>query len=623
MERNLAAQQAILDDRLLRLETNRLFTVWKALTANSQGILRGAKSALARSPLRGLVRKPSLAQDKAFRTEYVNWLTAEQAHMPSPEQALLIAETWNSQPAISVVLSIRHGRGLTETLQSIQKQVYRNWELCLAFDENSKAQVLPLLNDFEARAMCVRYITTSGLDEPATLNAAAGLAQGEFLSFLDETGVLSPFALYSLAEAVHSATPDLLYTDEDTLDTDGRHSRPIFKPDWSPDLLTSCMYMGGFLTVRREAFQQCGGLRAEYDGAHLYDLVLRLTDEPIRVYHVPRILYHDDVVRRDVADPARASSESRAMARAIQDAIARRESVPSECIPGAGHATFFVRRNIPRGETTAVICSKSPDLLGKCLASLRETTDQAVKHTIVIAHEESGPNPHLRRVIQEAGATAIPFAGAFNFSAMNNLAADLADTSNLLFLNDDVKATSPGWADMLVEQLARQEVGIAGAVLWYPSRTLQHAGVVVGIGGVVGHAGRHAPSTELWPWLLMTRNVSAVTGACLAIRKDLFQQLGGFDTAFPNNYNDIDLCFRVRARGLAVVCVPVPGLFHRECRSRRGIVWFEERYGFYKRWGDLLSQPDPYYSPSLAPVEELALNSNHDRLHSAFLAPPA
>ena len=162
-----------------------------------------------------------------------------------------------------------------------------------------------------------------------------------------------------------------------------------------------------------------------------------------------------------------------------------------------------------------------------------ETTDQAVKHMIVIAHEESGPNLHLRRVIQEAGATAIPFAGAFNFSAMNNLGADLADTPNLLFLNDDLKATSPGWADMMVEQLAREEVGIAGAVLWYPSRILQHAGVVVGIGGIVGHAGRHASSTALWPWLLVTRNVSAVTGACSRSGRTCFSNSVASMSRFP------------------------------------------------------------------------------------------
>jgi O-antigen biosynthesis protein len=166
--------------------------------------------------------------------------------------------------------------------------------------------------------------------------------------------------------------------------------------------------------------------------------------------------------------------------------------------------------------------------------------------------------------------------------------------------------------EMLNEQVSREDVGVAGGVLWYPSRVLQHAGIVAGISDGVGHVGRYAQSSELWPWLLTTRNVSAVTGACLAIRSELFRELGGFDIGFPNNYNDVDLCFRVRARGLAIVCVPVPGLIHRECQTRRGIVRFAERYRFYQRWADALSHPDGYYSPSLAPTEEIALNLKPD-----------
>jgi GT2 family glycosyltransferase len=202
---------------------------------------------------------------------------------------------------------------------------------------------------------------------------------------------------------------------------------------------------------------------------------------------------------------------------------------------------------------------------------------------------------------------------------MNNLGARNAEAPNMLFLNDDVRATSSGWAELLAEQASREEVGVAGAVLWYPAGVLQHAGIVTGIGDGVGHAGRYQRASQMWPWLLAMREVSAVTGACLAIRRELFDQLGGFDEGFPNNYNDVDLCFRARSRGYRVICVPVTGLVHEECQTRPGIVRFEERYRFYERWGQLLRNPDPYYSPALAPTEKIAVNANDDRWYRPLL----
>ncbi|HMC60667.1 MAG TPA: glycosyltransferase [Candidatus Solibacter sp.] len=539
-ERNLAIQQALLDDRLLRVEHNRAFTAFNRMVTAGVTLFQRAQSSL---PAR-------LRQEKRDPAPYATWVAHELAGLPSVEQARAASNTWTQRPRISVIMTVRNGETVPEGLESLRKQAYENWELC----------------------------------------AAVNQATGEYVSFMQETGTLSPLALYYVAEAARQGAFDVLYSDEDSLDTERRRVLPIFKPDWSPDLLTSCMYMGHLLTIRRERLTQSGGLSNEYAGAHLRDLVLRLADEPLRVCHIPRVLYHG-------------------------------LSPTSAPPPGPGAGTFAVRRKGPTGEMTAIVCSKSPDLLETCLASLRATADRVVRQIVVVAHEESGPNPSLRSVIQRAGAAAVTFRGAFNFAAMNNLGAGIAEAPNLLFLNDDVCATEPEWAELLAEQVSREEVGVAGAVLWYPSGVLQHAGIVAGVGDGVGHAGRYMHSSELWPWLLATRNVSAVTGACLAIRKDLFGRLGGFDTLFPNNYNDVDLCFRVRSQGYRVVCVAVPGLIHAECQSRPGIVRFEERYRFYERWADLLRSPDPYYSPALAPTEKISLNLSGDGWYRSLLAP--
>jgi len=199
----------------------------------------------------------------------------------------------------------------------------------------------------------------------------------------------------------------------------------------------------------------------------------------------------------------------------------------------------------------------------------------------------------------------LPYAGAFNFALMNNAASREAAAPNLLFLNDDLYATGGGWCGAIVAELDRPEVGIAGAVLRYPSGAIQHAGVVLGLGDAVGHAGRFQYASDLWPWLTITREVSAVTGACLAIRADTFKRLGGFDEAFPDNYNDVDLCLRAGREGLSVVCVSTAQLVHEGCATRAGVTHLRERNLFYERWAQKLAHPDPFYSPSLSLTEQI------------------
>jgi GT2 family glycosyltransferase len=592
MERNLAAQQALLDERLLRVEHNRVFALWNALARRLQNARGGLDRLLGRAS--------APPGDKALPGDYAKWIAHQEAALPPLEEAHAAAGAWPRRPRISLLLPVRRARGLAETLQSIENQVYRNWQLCVVVEKSCSPDVLPLLSGLET-------VVVEDFDFASALNAAAERAEGEYIAFLPEAVTLAPFALYFAARELQTGPVDLLYSDEDLLDRSGRRLRPIFKPGWSPDLLTSCMYLGPLLTVRREAFHQCGGLRRDYAGAELHDLALRLTDTPAQVRHIPKVLFHSPLDLR-LDHTGSPCSATRAAARAIEDAVHRREGAAAECLPAPGGAGFLVRRQRPAGPAVVVICSRSPVLLRRCLSSLRATSARAVSQIIVVAHEESGPSAALRDVIREAGATAAPFGGPFHFAAMNNLGASLAQTPNLLFLNDDVEAGSSGWVELLNEQVSREEVGVAGAVLWYPSRVLQHAGVVTGLADGVGHAGRHAANSLLWPWLLAARNVSAVTGACLAIRTALFRRLGGFDIAFPNNYNDVDLCFRVREQGLSVVCVPAPGLIHRECQTRPGIVRFAERYQFYRRWAHVLAAPDPYYSPALAPTEEIALN---------------
>lgn len=551
IERRLAMQQALLDDRLLRMETNRLFTLWNR-------IVRVAETALR--PLTSRYR----SDDRTADRDYDVWISHEQSASSSSATAC----NTRSGPRISAVLAASNPALLRTTVDSLCGQVHNDWELCVALREDQSCRAA-----FEHLGNQIRCCTVRDSTPCAALNAAADLATGEFVCFLVEGDSLSRFALYCVAATLALREYDLIYTDEDRLDASGRRTTPLFKPDWSPDLLAQCMYMGNLLVLKRTAFSQLNGFRHQNDGAHLHDLALRLAAKGARIGHVPKVLYH-----------------ARPGAPRVSPGVQSRDT-------GAGVVAL-----------TAIICSRSPRLLRSCLEALRKTASGIIRSMIVVMHEEHGPDEALRRAASEAGAEVVSYTGVFNFSEMNNTAARLARTPGIVFLNDDVVATAPGWAEMLVSQIAVERIGVAGALLRYRSGEIQHAGIVTGIGDGAGHVGRHARSSSLWPWLDKTRNVSAVTGACLAIRTELFHSLGGFDTEFPNNFNDVDLCLRARHQGYDVVCVAASGLIHLECQTRRGIVHFAERYRFYKRWGDVLEQPDPYYSESLAPTEKIALN---------------
>jgi GT2 family glycosyltransferase len=241
--------------------------------------------------------------------------------------------------------------------------------------------------------------------------------------------------------------------------------------------------------------------------------------------------------------------------------------------------------------------------LERCLRTLAATTAYPHRELIVI-HHLGGDDAALEDVISRFGAIRVPYAGPFNFSRMNNLGVQAANGEVLVFLNDDTELLDPTWLERLVGQVERPAVGIAGAQLLYPSGTLQHAGLAIGISDGCGHIGRGTYGSRFWPWLQLTRDLSAVTGACLAIRAQLFRDLAGFSGEFPSNYNDTDLCLRVRAAGYRVIYEAGAKLRHYECQTRRGIVTLEERDRWHRRWGELIEAGDPFYSPHLTRERE-------------------
>jgi GT2 family glycosyltransferase len=401
--------------------------------------------------------------------------------------------------------------------------------------------------------------SVAGYGNCEVLTADPQQATGEYIIFLGGHEAIYPGALQHFAAA---APADLIYSDEELLDSSGAPLRPLFKPDWSPQLLQSANYLGVFTAIKRTLLQGHPDLLS----------AARALRNP-SVAHIPAVLYGS------------------------------RSTLP------APNATPVPR--VLGAKVSIIICTRTAHLLETCLAGIRARTSYPDFELLVVQHLGSSTVPEeaaVAQVIAEHGAKRIPYAAPFNFSAMNNLAAAQATGPLLLFLNDDVSPLSPDWLTRLTAWLGRPEVGAAGAKLTFPDGTLQHSGIAAYMIDGAWHPGRNMPRNmpdqSNWPWTQYTREVSAVTGACLTIRAADFNRLGGFDPAFPVNFNDVDLCFRLRRDGLTIILDAEAELRHAESRTRRGGVTYGERRLFFRKWAAELERVDPFYTPHLVQNNE-------------------
>lgn len=500
---------------------------------------------------------------------------------------------------------------LREVVDSVRAQHYTNWELCICDDASTLPHVRALLETAAAdpRIRIAFNAERSGI--AAATNGALSLATGEYVAFIDHDDLLHPDALGSVAAAFARDAFDLVYTDHDCVDERGRRSQPYFKPDWSPDLFTAQMYVGHLLTVRRDLVQRLGGLRSETDGSQDYDLVLRCVARGARVGHVPRVLYH----WRQHAGSTAANADSKPYAhhagrRAIQDYL-------DQACPGAraedGAHTFCYDVRYPLDERTQRASIIIPtrdglDLLRTCVETLRALTLHRNYELIIVDNGSRDPGTlqWLERMQAEGTLRVLSADVPFNWSVLNNLAAREAQGDVLVFLNNDVEIIDGHWLGRLMEHALRPDVGICGPLLLYGDGTIQHAGVVVGMGGWADHIHKGVRPIHLQRYTaspLLRRNVLAVTGACMAVSRERFEQLGAFDESFIVCGSDVELCLRAYRRGLLNVYVPEARLVHHESKTRdprqideNDFLRSAEAYAPYRTEGD------PYFHRSLDPM---------------------
>jgi len=553
---------------------------------------------LLHSPLHPLYLKlahPHFAEDC-----YRLWVESERA----PGARKLARE-----PLISLILPVHNPRRdwLEAAVASVLDQTYGRWQLCVCDDVSTEDWVAEYFSALSATEPRIRFARVNErLGISGALNRAGEMASGEYAGFLDQDDVLAPHALACMAEAVADAQADLLYSDEDYLDGRGRRVQPIFKPAFSPDMLRCGMYLGHLLVVRTARLRELGGFRSGYDGSQDYDLALRLaggccpgrSPSPV-IRHISRVLYHWRQHPESTALDAAAKPYTQAAGlKALAEAVARRDAqavVTAGAFPNSYHVRWFVPANL---KASVIICSRNAKLLKRCLEAIARHTSHTNREIVIVQHR-TGDIAAMDRLLDGCACVRVPYTGPFHFAAMNNLGAEHATGEVCVFMNDDVEPLDSDWLGALLAHANRREVGAVGAKLVYPSGAIQHAGIVIGIMEGAGHLHRNTFGSPYWNWLPFTRNVCAVTGACLAIRKSVFEELGGFDESFPVNYNDVDLCLRARQAGYEVIVEPAALLRHYECQSRQAGVRLEERYLFEQRWAAWLERGDPFYSPHL------------------------
>jgi GT2 family glycosyltransferase len=513
-------------------------------------------------------------------------------------------------PLFSIIVPVRKppSWAIERCVASVLAQSYDNFQLVLADDASADDRLEEQLRSFsriDARVEVVRRREAGGIS--AATNTAIAVARGEFLVFLDHDDELHPRALAEMATAI-SASPDadVLYSDEDKLSASGERYVPSLKPDWSPDLLLSSAYFCHLLVVRRSLVAEVGGLRPEFDGSQDYDLMLRATELARAVVHVPEILYHWRVIAGSTSADTQAKPWAfAAQRRALEEALARR-AIAGTVEPHPRFAgTFNLRRAVTGEPLVSIIVPfrDEPELTAACYRSITKSPGYDNYELVMIDNASELPETAAlcAEMSKDPKVRLVKDPRPFDWVAINNAAASEAGGEVLLFLNNDVEARSAGWLGAMLSHAQRSDVGAVGALLRYPDMTVQHAGVVVGMSFGAGHVQQGLPAERPGYMLMteLTRNCTAVTGACMMTRRACFEDLGGFDTALPVAFNDVDYCLRLRSRGLLVIYTPLAELIHHESKSRGHADDVVETPIFRQRWRDEMLRGDPYYNRNL------------------------
>jgi glycosyltransferase involved in cell wall biosynthesis len=575
-------------------------------------------------PLRGPIFREHLDGEWETAGDYARWIRCYDRLQRADMQRIRgqIAK-FEYLPMISVLLPVYNSnlRWLRRAILSVQKQLYPHWELCVVDDASTDRKLWPYLQRCARRDPRIKVMRrTENGHISAASNDALRLANGDFVALLDHDDELAPTALYFVALALNKNRDlQLLYSDEDKLDAQNRRSEPYFKSDWNPELFLAQNFISHLSVYRTDLIRRLGGFRIGFEGSQDYDLTLRCVEQirPKEIEHLPWVLYHWRAGDQSTASSATAKPYAQEAARrAVQEHL-ERTGIAGTVVPSHG-VYLQTKYALPTERPMVSIIIPTRDQvssLRKCLDSIFEKTDYWKYEVIVLDNEsyDSETLEFLAELTKYDRVRVERIEGTFNYSRLNNRGVELSRGSLIGLLNNDVEVINDDWLSEMVSRAMQPEVAMVGARLWYPNGAIQHGGVILGAGGIAGHAhvGLRHDEPGYFARAHLAQNLSAVTAACALVRREVYLQLGGFDENLAVTFNDIDFCLRLREAGYWIVWTPHAELIHHESSSRgfddstpKQVRFLAEVDYMKAKWGDML-QRDPFYNPNLSLGENL------------------
>lgn len=557
-----------------------------------------------------------LAQKSTPQGDYEKY---RQAVAPSREELdRQRREQFVYAPLISVVVPLYKTpeKYLEKLVESVQNQTYANWELCLSDGSGQPSPIDKYLRKLEKQESRVRVVRNDApLKISENTNAALNAAEGEYIAFADHDDLLSEDALYECVKVLQEK-PDteLIYSDEDKVSMNGKHYfQPHFKSDYNPDLLCSMNYFCHLVVVKKDLLERAGKLNGEYNGAQDYDFVLRCCEQTREIYHIPKVLYHWRAHENSTSEnPGSKRYAFEAGKRAVQAHLDRLQ-IPARVEMGEYPGLYRVYYQWKEQPLVSILIPNKDHTedLDKCIRSIEEQSSYRNYEYIIIENNSELPETfeYYKKLEKEnEKVRVVHWEKEFNFAAINNFGAEFARGEYLLLLNNDTEMIGKDCLWELLGPCMREDVGITGARLYYEDGTIQHAGVVIGFGGIAGHTfiGFDGKSNGYFSRIICAQNYSAVTAACMMTKKSVYQQVGGLTEELVVAFNDIDYCMKVKKFGKLIVYNPYAELYHYESKSRgledspqKQERYYKEMKYFVTKWQAFMDQGDPYYNPNL------------------------
>ena len=551
-----------------------------------------------------------------FQADDVDYEEWYKNHKPTMEELQRQRDTeFEYEPLISILVPVYNTpeEFLKQMIQSVRKQTYDNWELCIANANPANetvAEILRISSTKDERIKVKDVPENEGIAQ--NTNAALTIATGDYIGLLDHDDLLTPDALYEVVKMINeNDRPQVLYSDEDKITMDlSEHFQPHMKPDYNKDLLRSNNYITHFFVAERMLVEEVGGEDGEYNGAQDYDLILKCTERAKGIAHIPRILYHWRVHKASTADnPASKMYAFDAGKRAIEDHLKRCGEIGK--VSHEKDLGFYrVKYQVQGSPLISIIIPNKDQVesLDKCLRSIEKSSYKNYEIIIVENNSTEDETFAYYKKIESDKIRIVYWSDEFNYSAINNFGVKHARGDYLLLLNNDVEVITTDWLEELTANCQRKDVGIVGARLYYPDDTIQHAGIVIGIGGVAGalFVGMPRMFTGYLHKASIQQDLSAVTAACMMVKRSVYEELGGLEEELKVAFNDVDFCLRAREKGYLVVYDPNVELYHFESKSRgtedskEKIRRFQNEIEYMRsHWLELLKKGDPMYNPNL------------------------